>query len=409
MRINNTGHYKYCRWADKNDRNAGPHIRDIDPKEFFQKHMMLVRQQLLEGNQPAGCHECALVEQHKKISGRQRQLLKVGVKLEQFEKTLSSSPWLPVFASDKFAQLPQDWQIDLGNYCNSACVFCSPGSSSKLAAEWKRIGFIQELPAANWCDDPSLIAKLIDTLTESSHIQYLHFIGGETVITPAFKIILQALIDVGLNRTATIGFTTNLSVWPSAVIDLLLQFQGVNLGMSIESFDPINEYVRWPARLPTVLKNLDRWVALAQQNKWLSQFRITPTALTVSSLLTIYEYAWTNNISVESCNFLNEPACLRPSVLPTLYRQPIIDAMQAWIDCRPINSNTVVNTRDPNIARQQLTQDLQSYVNYLSNAPDESNRLPDMVNFLKRIEPGRKNSILTYLPEYENLFRSAGY
>ena len=409
MRINNAGHYEYCRWADKSQRTQTAHIQSVSPLEFFQQHMTPIRQQLLAGEQPTGCGECAVMEQHHKVSGRQKQLLKVGVRLEQFEKTLISSPWLDTFVSDEFDQLPQDWQIDLGNYCNSACVFCDPHSSSKLAAEWQRIGFIQNPPPTNWTDDPDLVAKFVDTLTQSSHIQYLHFIGGETVITPAFKTILQALIQAGLNRTATIGFTTNLTVWDSKVIDLLEQFHGVNLGMSVEAFKIVNDYVRWPSKLPVVLENLDRWQALAQKRGWLLQLRTTPTLFTIGSLLSIYDYAWTRQISVESCNFLTEPAFMRPSVLPVSYRQPIIDRMQSWLDQHRVSGSTVVNIRDPNVSQLQNHQDLQSYVNYLRDMPDESNRLPDLVNFVKRIEASRGNSILNYLPEYEELFRSAGY
>ena len=409
MRINNAGHYEYCRWIETLDRNSGPHIRDMDPKEFFQQHMSPIRQQFLNGIMPGKCTGCAKMEQHGKISGRQRQLLKVGVRVEQFEKTMSSSPWLPVFADRAVDQLPQDWQIELGNYCNSACVFCSPGSSSKLAAEWKRIGFIQDLPLSNWCDDPVLVEKLVATLKQTTHIQYLHFIGGETLITPAFKIILQALIQAGLHHTATIGFTTNISTVPVDIVDLLVQFRGVNIGMSIESFNNVNDYARWPIRLPTILENISKWRDLAQQHNWWLQLRTTPTALTVGSLLTIHDYAWDNNIAVESVNFLDKPACLRPTVLPMQYRQAIINNMKAWIADRPTNSNTIVNLRDPNVAKQQVVQDLQSYVKYLTNSPDESNQLPEMMQYLKRIEAGRGNSILTYLPEYEELFRTAGY
>jgi hypothetical protein len=32
-----------------------------------------------------------------------------------------------------------------------------------------------------------------------------------------------------------------------------------------------------------------------------------------------------------------------------------------------------------------------------------------LVKFLKILESNRNNSILTYLPQYEELFRSAGY
>jgi sulfatase maturation enzyme AslB (radical SAM superfamily) len=407
MRINNVGHYEYCRWATRSLQATN--IQDVSPQEFFQQHMEPIRQQLLAGESPAGCVECAAMEQHQKISGRQRQLLKVGVRVEQFEKTLVSSPWFDTFTADTFNQLPQDWQIDLGNYCNSACVFCSPSNSSRLAQEWQTIGLIKNLPPKNWTDNQDLIERFVNTLSQSPHIRYLHFIGGETVITPAFKTILQALVRAGLNRTATIGFTTNLTVWDSQVIDLLKQFRGVNLGMSVETFDVVNDYVRWPSKLPVVLENLDRWQEVAQQHSWLMQLRTTPTLFTVGALLSVYDYTWTRRISVESCNFLTEPAFMRPSVLPASYRQPIIDRMQSWLDQHSVSGDTVINIRNPNVSQLQNYQDLQSYVNYLRDMPDESNRLPELIAFLKRIEAVRGNSILTYLPEYEELFRSAGY
>jgi sulfatase maturation enzyme AslB (radical SAM superfamily) len=407
MRINNVGHYEYCRWATRSLQATN--IQDVSPQEFFQQHMEPIRQQLLAGESPAGCVECAAMEQHQKISGRQRQLLKVGVRVEQFEKTLVSSPWFDTFTADTFNQLPQDWQIDLGNYCNSACVFCSPSNSSRLAQEWQTIGLIKNLPPKNWTDNQDLIERFVNTLSQSPHIRYLHFIGGETVITPAFKTILQALVRAGLNRTATIGFTTNLTVWDSQVIDLLKQFRGVNLGMSVETFDVVNDYVRWPGKLPMVLEILDKWQEVAQQHSWLMQLRTTPTLFTVGSLLSVYDYAWSRRISVESCNFLTEPAFMRPSVLPASYRQPIIDRMQSWLNQHSVSGDTVINIRNPNVSQLQNYQDLQSYVNYLRDMPDESNRLPELIAFLKRIEAVRGNSILTYLPEYEELFRSAGY
>jgi sulfatase maturation enzyme AslB (radical SAM superfamily) len=323
---------------------------------------------------------------------------------------MASSPWVKEFAQGgTTTQMPQDWQIDLGNYCNGACVFCGPDSSSRLAAEFKKIGIVSETPLPNWTDDPALVQHLIDTLVASNHIQYLHFIGGETLITPAFKIILKALIDAGLNRTATIGFTTNLGVWRDDVVELLKQFQGVNLGMSVESFKIINDYVRYPVCLPNMFETMDSWLTVGKQQQWLMQFRITPTALTVGHVLGIYEYAWHHGIAVESCNFLNKPEFLRPAVLPDQYRQRIITELQTWIDQHPVDSAVIVNTRNPNVARQQIVQDLQSYVNYLESEADQSWRLPDMIEYLKRLEASRGNSILTYLPEYEELFRSAGY
>ena len=407
MRITNDGGMTYCRWADKTNTQAN--IRDTGPAEFFQQHMSTVRDTMLAGEAPAGCTECHKMEAHNKVSGRQKQLLKVGVRLDHFDKTLASSPWVDTFADTNFTQLPQDWQIDLGNYCNSACVFCSPIASSRLATEWKKLGFIDQLPLPNWTDDSALVDKFVKTLEQSPHIQYLHFIGGETLITPAFKIILRALIQAGLSRSATIGFTTNLVSWDQEAVELLTQFNGVNLGMSIEAFDAVNDYVRWPSRLPQVQETLAKWQNLAKKHSWLMQFRTTPTVLTVGKLLSVYEFAWHENIAVESCNFLAEPKFMRPSVLPISYRQQVIDQMSTWIAARSVHGKTIVNIRDPNQAQQQMVQDLQSYVNYLENEPDHSDCLPELVAFLKKIEANRGNSIATYLPEYEELFRTAGY
>lgn len=408
MRVANDGSMHYCRWADKS--LPGVSLRDTSPAEFFQHTMSSVRASMLSGQPVSGCKECYQMESHGKISGRQRQLLKIGVRLAAFEKTLASTPWLKEFAKGSVTrQMPQDWQIDLGNYCNGACVFCSPHSSSRLAAEFKKIGIGNDVPLPNWTDDPVLVQRFVDSVFDSPHIQYLHFIGGETVITPAFKTILQALIDAGLHHSATIGFTTNLAVWRDDVVDLLKQFKSVNLGMSVESFKIINDYVRYPVCLPTVFEIMDRWLTVAKEREWLVQFRITPTALTVGHMLGIYNYAWQHNIAVESCNFLNRPECLRPAVLPVEHRQRIVAELQHWVDQHSVDSETIINTRNPGLARQQLVQDLQSYIHYLKNEPDESYRLPDLVQFLKQLESNRQNSILDYLPEYEQLFRAAGY
>jgi len=412
MRIGNAGNLEYCRWANEQDPKLSENIRDITPVDFFQKSMVPIRAALLDGEALPRCGECYQMEQHHKVSGRQKQLLKVGVRLEHFEKTLASSPWVKEFARGGTTdELPQDWQIELGNYCNSACVFCLPEFSSRLAMEHQQLGLIAQLPPPSWTDDPKLVDRFIDTLTQSPHIQYLHFIGGETVITPAFKTILTALVDSGRNRTVAIGFTTNLTVWRDDIEELLVQFASVHLGMSLESFDAINDYVRWPVTLPTMNQQLSRWTALARQHNWYITMRTTPTVLSLSSLLTVYDYAWDQGISVESCNFLNRPEFMRPAVLPLEYRQQELDKLTAWIAQHSTDSDhgNIINIRDPNVVQQQLVQDLQSYVNYLEAESDQSWRLPDLVQYLKTLESRRGNGILHYLPQYEELFRSAGY
>jgi hypothetical protein len=414
--INNTGAYEFCRWATKQDRTQGKNIRDQDPITWFQQGMAPVRKSMLDGVSVPGCRECDLVDTHGKVSGRQRQRLKIGINPSNFEKSLLSSPWIDELRHslerDGHSDLiPRDWQINLGNFCNSACLFCTPYSSSRLASEFKKIGLIDKMPDANWCEDPNLLNEFVNMLSQSPKLCYLHFIGGETLITPAFQTILQALVNNGLSEKISIGFTTNLTTWNQSVINLLSQFKEVNLGMSIECIHPLNDYIRYGGTIDTTMKLLNRWVDLARQLGWLVQLRITPTVFSIWHLDTVYEYAFQNQLAVESCNFLEEPAYMRPSVLPRDFRDVVIKKLQNWVACHTLDNfnGRVINTRDPNVFHQQIIEDIKSYVNYLQTQPDESDRLSDLVKYIKTMEKNRGNSIISYLPEYEKLLRPAGY
>lgn len=413
--INNSGGYTYCRWSTEHNEKISSAIQTESPIHWFQQGMNQVRRDLLDGKVLPGCANCHTMEQHGKISGRQKQLLKVGVIEHDFARSMLSSAWSEFFqkslenhgATDL---MPVDWQINLGNFCNSACVFCQPYSSSRLASEFKRIGITSDMPKPNWAEDSELLASFIDMLVKTPQLTYLHFIGGETMITPAFKTILHALIQHDIAGKVIVGLTTNLTVWDDVIVDLLTKFKQVHLGLSIECLHPVNDYARYPSELVSVLDVLHKWISIKDHHGWLAQLRITPTALTVTHLDTIYEFAVQHQLGVESCNFLYRPEFMRPTVLPQEYRQHALKKLQTWIhENRIVDQPLAINTRNPGIVTTQLVQDAQSYVDYLSHADDESFRAPDLVNYLMRLERSRGNRILDYLPEYENFFRSAGY
>lgn len=416
MRINSAGEYEVCRWANSKYINHEFNLATKSPIEFFQKDMAAFRSDLLAGNNNPVCNNCHRMDQHRKPSGRLRQLLKVGVDQDNFDKTIKSSTYLDKFRYSSETQgltdlHPIDWQIDLGNYCNSACVFCDPISSSKLATEFKKLKIIDSVPKKSWTQDPALVDKFIQSVCTLNNIQYMHFIGGETLITPAFKHIIKALIANGVSKSISLGFTTNLTVWDDELIKLFKQFSQIHVGLSIESMDPINDYVRYPSQIDQVKTVLSRWLTVSEENNWLVQLRITPTCLTIDSLATVYSYAYEHNLSIESCNFLSRPEFMRPSVLPQTIRDSIIKSLESWIQTHSdrIKDNQIINTRDPNIAKQHIVQDAESYVNYLKNEPDESYRAPALVEYLKKLESLRGNSILNYLPQYEEFFRTSGY
>ena len=154
---------------------------------------------------------------------------------------------------------------------------------------------------------------------------------------------------------------------------------------------------------------LDRWLALAQDREWLSTIRITPTVLTISRLIPVYEYALMRGANVESCNFLYRPEFMRATVLPRDMREQVASELEDWVRLHDPKSSQIINTRSPDFTAAAAIQDAQSYVNYLQTAPDESHLLPALMAYLKDLDQLRDVCVLDYLPEYENLFRSHGY
>ena len=421
MRILPNGHMRFCRWGGigktANEDSMTSSLTQDNFLEFFQNEMSTLRMDMIKGKKIPACQECQLMELHGKVSGRERQLLKVGIKRNNFDKTFRSSPFYKEF--QKSAEnnghtnlWPQDWQIDLGNQCNSNCIFCTPEYSSKLGAELIKLGIVDyKKPTTSWSNDDAAVERFVDMLKKTKSIAYLHFVGGEPFVIPGFKNILQKLVDQGLHKTVSLGFTTNLTRWDEAIVDLLKQYQEVNLGVSLECFDQINDYLRYPSKIEQVEDTLEKFLQVSKNKNWLTCLRITPTVFSVPHLVSVYEYAYNKNIGVESCNFLDEPVCMRMNILPKTMRQEFADKLQTWIDSKnlPLGERTL-NFRDPNIVHKGILEDAQSYVNYIRNAPEETHRLPDTVSYIKKLETLRVNTILDYVsPEYRKLLRSAGY
>jgi hypothetical protein len=377
--------------------------------------MAEVRLAMVNGESPAGCSMCDTMQQHEKVGGRQRQLLKIGVRDDYYDKSFASSPWRDEIISTEANRgvsnlSPQDWQIDLGNLCNSACIFCHPYASSRVGVEWKKLNIVTTINNKQWVNDEAAVKSMLDALSASKSIAYIHFIGGELVINPAFKRILQSLIDAGLNDQISIGFTTGLTDWDDELVDALAQFKEVNMGLSVECLSALNDYIRYPSNIGTVTMLMDRWLQIANKHGWLSQLRITPTVLSIGKLVPLFDFALSNAVATESCNFMTDPAFMSPAVLPVKLREPIIAELESWLVTNDTYAAAkIINTRDPNVAKQQVVEDVKSYVNFLKNQPDESYRLPALVARLKLLESNRGNSILTHLPEYAQLFKDAGY
>jgi MoaA/NifB/PqqE/SkfB family radical SAM enzyme len=200
---------------------------------FYGGHMKQLRQDLLQGKQSPGCNHCWNLEQHQIKSNRQ---------------------WHTEFYAQQFytewIDNPQIKSIDFrpGNVCNFKCRICIPEASSLIASD--RLKFstdpieIKNLKNINgqWFDqDARFVKELLDLLPQLIN---LDLYGGEPFLLKQLPIFLKQAVDLGHASHIRLHLNTNGSVFPTALIPYLKQFQQVDISISIDNVGKRFEFER---------------------------------------------------------------------------------------------------------------------------------------------------------------------
>ena len=425
VRIDPAGNYLPCRWnfpGDPTEHN----VSNTTLTEYMNSSVMRdLRVELLQGQQPAICQSCYNEDNQHKVSGRQKQLLKTAIQINNFNKSFCASGQFDSFYQSYQQQghtdlVPVDLQIDLGNVCNSSCIMCSPIYSSRLSADYDRLSGIDPSifkiypKKINWSDDPRLVEKLITEMMDIPNIKYIHFLGGETLYLKSFYAICDRLIELGVSKDIIIGTTTNCTIYNPELENIARNFKKLHLGLSIEAVDPVNDYIRWPSTVDSVVSNIKKFIALGETTNTYTSLRITPNIFSVYHLDKLFDFMLENSITAESCNILRDPSHMRIELLPKDLIDQSIKKIDRTIEKYQLVPNTtaIINRRREDLTNQVISDIVFEYRNLLtqSTEPDDvEQERYNLVQFIKAFESMRKNKILDYLPEYEEFLRSYGY
>jgi hypothetical protein len=425
LRIDPAGRYLPCRWSSHQD-TTGYTVANTTILGFMNSDIMQgIRTRMLDGNKQRMCNDCYNQDQHNKVSGRQRQLLKSAISITNFDKSFCSSPHWNQFEYSyqhhgKTNTTPVDLQIDLGNTCNSSCVMCSPTYSSKLTQEYIALNRIDStlfksyIPFKNWTNDTTLVDKFVTELASLSNIKYIHFLGGETLYIKSFYDICNRLIDLGLAKNISIGTTTNCTVYTEELEYIIRNFKHVHLGLSIESLNNVNDYIRYPSDIEQVKSNISKFLELRDKTNLHLSLRITPTVLSIYHLDTVFELMIDQKIIAESCNILSDPSCLRIELLPKELIKDCLNKINQIIEKYQLvqTDQTIINQRRDDLVDPVIAQIIFEYRNFLKTLTVPNNveeERYNLIKYLQAFEQVHNNSVLDYLPEYEKFLRSYGY
>jgi MoaA/NifB/PqqE/SkfB family radical SAM enzyme len=137
-----------------------------------------------------------------------------------------------------------DWMPS--NYCNYACVMCSPGASSQRFTFDIKNG--QKLTYITNPVEPDFYELLTD-------VKILGFTGGETILQPEVHKLIDYLIEKDLAKNIIMPILTNASDFPDSLIEKFKHFKRVLYTVSIDGVGDVIEYQRRGAHWPTVEKN----------------------------------------------------------------------------------------------------------------------------------------------------------
>ena len=425
LRIGYSGKFFPCRWMDKNVLSGlgmEYNIHTMGIIEYFNSPPIVqVRNELLTGNKPSACHSCYYEDSFNKMSGRKKQLFRSNLDREfVFEHSTHYDYFHYSQLNDGTSNcLPIDLQIDLDNTCNSACIMCHPALSSRLKTDYIKLHNLNSSIFAAppefecWVENPETLSKFISEVKQLP-IQYIHLLGGETLFVNSFYTICESLIDAGLAKNIILGTTTNGTIYSSRFENIISQFKGVHLGLSIESVNPLNDYIRYPSQIKNILEIFDKFLSLRESISTLHlELRITPNIFSIFYLDEVIQYMCDNNITAESCTILHHPTVLRLELLPSHLKSIVIQRLDSVIAKNNlICSPQVSDTRNPNLEKQVISNVAYGYLDFLKNMHEpidaDQERLK-LVQFLKGFESLRNNSILDYVPEFTEFLIKYGY
>lgn len=243
--------------SEKNLNLRDNTIDEIWNSEFMKK----TRLQMLQGEIPTSCKKCFVEETAGIVSKRQweTEVWNQRVDLDEILEKTKEDGSLPL-------DIPY-FDLRLGNICQLKCIMCSPHDSSSWTKDWK-LQFPMYQNANLKIDqqwdsqyDYTWYRKgsFLDTMkAQATNIKELYFAGGEPLLIPEHYKILEFMIDSGNAANCILRYNSNGIELPNKLFDLWNHFKSVKFNFSVDDINQRNDYIRFPSKWDTVVKNLHR-------------------------------------------------------------------------------------------------------------------------------------------------------
>ena len=365
--------------------------------------MQDVRKKVLNGERPDVCKPCFDLEDQGVESLRQRHINGV---IPEARINLYPNTLLQEVLPFEFPTM----EIKLNNLCNLKCRMCNPLDSTNWKDWDEVVPFYKKennylVPTVerlvnkpgqyigqfddtdNWWES---FEKLIP------HFKRVEFAGGEPLMDPQHYRILDMLKPYGKNieiKYATNGTTLGISQGRT-IHDYWPHFRSVAVNVSIDGIHDVYNYIRGNGDFNQVEENIREIQKIPNVSRVVGAF--TAQAGNILQAADCIDYFLNKMGIVFYSHRVSYPNCLSAQVLPPELRG---QAIQRLVKIKDLVADFPIMSKYPileNITKRQIDDN----VNYLM-ARDQSHLWPDFIEFNKKLDATRGQSLLDVMPEFK--------
>ena len=391
-------------------------------------YMKNVRKQMLNGEKPPSCLKCYKEEAAGHNSKRMWETAYWSQRVD-VDKLIADT-------AEDGSVPPQLAYIDLrfGTKCQLACVMCSPHDSSGWIKDYKAIFPAVENASLKetmqWQDKGSYNGSSYNWHKQNPifwqqfyeqipNMQQIYFAGGESLIIEEHYDILEECIRQGYAKDLELRYNSNGVEWRDDLFDLWKEFKLVRFHYSVDSIGEMNEYIRYPSKWERTEKvfrildsetsdNVEVTIACAVQAlniyyipeflKW----KLTQGFRKINM--------WPFGAGGINYHFVYHPPHLNVKILPKEFkdkcRQHYEEFYPWWEENWELGVPTWYKgkvTKDKWRSASYGIDRLEGMLKFMESE-DWSNRLPEMKEYLEKIDAHRSLSFATIFPEMKDIF-----
>ena len=249
----------------KDEKGRYYNLKEISLEDYWNSYgMREIRKKMVSGEKPEVCKRCYLEES----SGTHSHRMLYNTRFRDYFNRIEQD--LDTYKTNGYrCEYPvQSLELRISNLCNLKCRMCWPGSSSKIEEEHKEllkknpdyrhfvnVGFLETSKNTSWHETNEAWETIYKC---ASKVRELCLTGGEPLLMKQNWELLDYLKAKNYSKNIGLYISTNCTLPPEKLIEIFDAFSSFHIMFSIDGYQEVQEYIRYPSKWKVIEKNITR-------------------------------------------------------------------------------------------------------------------------------------------------------